>query len=95
MHGPTTCQWAYNVGQDPGNGALNARFLHDEEIHPSRNDYVVCRCSTAYAEQYLDTYRGHIGPIYAVRWSPAVPGLFLTASADWSVKLWDQEKVCA
>ncbi len=51
------------------------------------------RCSTAYAEQYLATYRGHTGPCYQVQWSPTVPGVFLTASADWTVKLWHQDEV--
>ena len=51
------------------------------------------RCSTAYAEQYLATYRGHTGPCYQVQWSPTLPGVFLTASADWTVRLWRQDEV--
>ncbi len=31
------------------------------------------------------------GPVYRVTWSPFVPTLFLSCSADWSVKLWSQD----
>ena len=30
--------------------------------------------------------------MYAVRWSSYVDDYFLTCSADWSVKLWNQSK---
>lgn len=49
----------------------------------------VHRCSKSYAEQYLDSYFGHSGPIYKVRCNPFVSDLFLTCSADWSCKLWN------
>ena len=51
-----------------------------------------CRCSIAYGEQYLATYRGHTGPCYQVQWSPMLPDIFLTASADWTVKVWHQHE---
>lgn len=28
------------------------------------------RCSTSYSEQYLESYQGHMGPVYNVQWSP-------------------------
>ena len=31
------------------------------------------------------------GPVYRVTWSPFVSTMFLSCSADWSVKLWNQE----
>ena len=40
-------------------------------------------------------FRGHIGPIYRVAWSPFAPDYLLTASADWTVKLWKTNKVGA
>ncbi|CAG9462428.1 unnamed protein product [Pedinophyceae sp. YPF-701] len=49
----------------------------------------VHKCSKAYASQYLDTYNAHSLPVYAVRWNCVHPRVFLSASADWSVKLWD------
>ena len=47
-------------------------------------------CSTNYAEQYSASFAGHIGPVYAVAWSPVKPGLFLSASADWTLRLWSE-----
>ena len=32
------------------------------------------------------------GPIYRVRWSPFVADIFLSCSADWTVKLWHQDR---
>ena len=56
------------------------------------------KCSTAYASEYLAAYRpGHAPlPVYAVRWSALHPRAFLSAGADWRVKLWDSllDKVC-
>mmetsp|Transcript_14075 Transcript_14075/g.20165 ORF Transcript_14075/g.20165 Transcript_14075/m.20165 type:complete len:557 (+) Transcript_14075:460-2130(+) len=46
------------------------------------------RCSYTYMEQPLETYSGHSGPVYHIRFSPLLPDVFLTCSADWSVKVW-------
>jgi dynein intermediate chain 1 len=48
------------------------------------------RCSKAYNSQYLDTYDGHHMAVYAVRWNHFHPKVFLSCSADWTVKLWEQ-----
>ena len=53
-------------------------------------DGTVHKCSDAYAEQYLESYAGHTGPVYKVRSSPYVPSVFVSCSADWTVKLWTQ-----
>eukprot|EP00163_Fabomonas_tropica_P028063 TRINITY_DN5620_c0_g1_i2.p1 TRINITY_DN5620_c0_g1~~TRINITY_DN5620_c0_g1_i2.p1 ORF type:complete len:700 (-),score=180.55 TRINITY_DN5620_c0_g1_i2:218-2317(-) len=47
------------------------------------------KCSKAYNSQYLQTYEGHYMNVYSVRWNPFHSRLFLSASADWTVKLWD------
>jgi dynein intermediate chain 1 len=47
-------------------------------------------CSKAYNSQYLQTYEGHNMSVYAVKWNYFHPNVFLSASADWTVKLWDQ-----
>lgn len=52
----------------------------------------VHKCSVSYSEQYLYSYFGHMGPVYSVRWSPFLPSVFLSASADWTVRLWSEEK---
>lgn len=47
------------------------------------------KCSKAYSGQYLSTYEGHHMAVYAVKWNPFHPRVFLSCSADWTVKLWD------
>lgn len=47
------------------------------------------KCSKAYSGQYLETYVGHHMAVYGVRWNPFHPRVFLSCSADWTVKLWD------
>lgn len=47
------------------------------------------KCSLSFSGQYLDTYDGHAMAVYTVRWNHFHPKMFLSASADWTVKLWD------
>ena len=47
------------------------------------------RCSTAYTSEYLTSYMGHDMAVYAVRWNTNHARTFVSASADWTVKLWD------
>ena len=47
------------------------------------------KCSKAYSGQYLETYEGHSLAVYNVKWNYYHPKIFLSASADWTVKLWD------
>lgn len=47
------------------------------------------KCSKAYSGQYLETYNGHHMSIYALKWNKFHPRIFLSCSADWTVKLWD------
>ncbi|XRA96346.1 dynein axonemal intermediate chain 4 [Pycnococcus provasolii] len=52
---------------------------------------LIHKCSCSYSEQYLETFRGHMGPVYTVAWSPfSQNGHFLSASADWTVRLWSE-----
>ncbi|XP_055484691.1 dynein axonemal intermediate chain 4 isoform X1 [Psammomys obesus] len=52
---------------------------------------LIHKCSCSYNEQYLETYRGHKGPVYKVVWNPHCPDVFLSCSADWGVIAWRQE----
>jgi WD40 repeat protein len=54
-------------------------------------DGVIHKCSCSYNEQYLESYFGHTGPIYKIRASPFASDVFLSCSADWTAKLWDQK----
>merc|ERR550537_387057 len=46
------------------------------------------KCSKAYNSQYLETYEDHHMSIYSVKWNPFVQNVFISASADWTVKIW-------
>jgi len=47
------------------------------------------KCSKAFSGQYLETYEGHSMAVYTVRWNPFHAKIFISASADWTVKMWD------
>jgi dynein intermediate chain 1 len=51
----------------------------------------VHKCSKAYNSQYLETFVGHHMAVYTVKWNGYHPKVFLSASADWTVKLWDHQ----
>ena len=48
-------------------------------------------CSKAYSGQYLETYDGHYLAVYSVKWNKYHPRVFLSCSADWTVKMWDMQ----
>ena len=48
------------------------------------------KCSKAYSSEYLSSYSAHQLAVYAVKWNHVHTKIFLSASADWSVKLWDR-----
>ena len=50
------------------------------------------KCSKAYNSQYLETYEGHYMAVYTVRWNNFNPKVFISCSADWTVKLWDHTR---
>jgi dynein intermediate chain 1 len=47
------------------------------------------KCSKAYSGQYLETYEGHHMAVYSIKWSPFHERVFISCSADWTVKIWD------
>lgn len=47
------------------------------------------RCSTAYSGDYQMTYDGHKLAVYRVKYHPFDSETFVSASADWSVKVWN------
>lgn len=70
------------------------------DVHPNDfNMYLagteeghIHKCSCSYNEQYLENYHGHTGPVYRLQWSPFLSDAFLSCSADWTIRLWHQEK---
>lgn len=67
--------------------------LKDPNIYiAGTEDGHIHKCSCSYNEQHLDNFFGHSGPVYKLRWSPFCPNTFLSCSADWTIKLWNQER---
>lgn len=46
-------------------------------------------CSKAYTSQFLDSVDAHNMAVYKVRWNPYHPNIYITCSADWTVKIWE------
>merc|ERR1719240_129711 len=66
--------------------------IRDHNIYlAGTEDGHIHKCSCSYSEQHLESFFGHSGPVYKLRWSPFSPNTFLSCSADWTIKLWDQE----
>lgn len=55
----------------------------------------VYQCSKAYGSDYLASFSDHCMPVYAVKWNGMHPGIFLSCSADWSIKVRHKGIVCA
>ena len=78
---------------------MNFRYTSGFGFDFTRKDpniYLICtedgyihRCSKSYKERYLDTYSGHTGPVYQVRCNPFDSDIFISASADWTCKIWN------
>jgi dynein intermediate chain 1 len=47
-------------------------------------------CSKAYSSTFLDTYESHHMAVYRVAWNAYHSHVFITCSADWTVKIWDR-----
>jgi dynein intermediate chain 1 len=45
--------------------------------------------SKAYNAQFLRGFSGHHMAVYSVKWNTFHPKVFLSCSADWTVKLWE------
>ncbi len=66
--------------QAPGQEAVYLVGTEEGAVH---------KCSKAYSSEVLATYGGHAMAVYAVRWNCLHPRTFLSASADWTVCVWD------
>lgn len=92
---------AGKAGQKMRGEAFISRFAGGLgfDFYPKNNNiYLVAteegfihKCSCSYNEQYLQTYTGHTGPVYKVKWSPFVQDCFLTCGSDWTIRLWHSD----
>lgn len=48
----------------------------------------IFKCSTLYGSKYIFTYVAHTMPIHKLSYNRFCPSIFLSCSADWTVKIW-------
>ena len=72
-----------------GSGTSLSFSSHESVFYTvGSEDGLLHLCSTLQADQYLETFSGHNGPIRQVCWSPCEKDAFISASADGTIKLW-------
>ncbi len=78
--------------------ACNCNSPTATQPQPNRNPTAPNRDPTAtnrpqaYSSEYLRTYPGHSMAVYSVRWNRLHPSVFLSASVDWSLRIWDAQR---
>ncbi|GMH42343.1 hypothetical protein BSKO_10262 [Bryopsis sp. KO-2023] len=77
------------VGSMAGGCCLDFNKSQDFMYLVGTEEGLIHRCSKAYSSEYLNTYEGHSMAVYSVRWNYIHTRMFLSASADWTAKLWD------
>jgi len=73
------------------------------DFHPSAEHMFIVgteegkiyKCSKAYSGQYLEVYDGHFMAVYSVKWNSFHEKIFISCSADWTIKLWDHTQKSA
>jgi dynein intermediate chain 1 len=60
---------------------------HDHLFLVGTEEGNIHKCSKSYSGQYLQTYSGHHMAVYAVQWNTFHDDLFVSCSADWTVKV--------
>lgn len=50
------------------------------------------KCSKAYNSRYLHTWNAHSMAVYTINWNCIDPNVFVSCSADWTVKVWHQHQ---
>jgi dynein intermediate chain 1, axonemal len=61
--------------------------VHDKAVVGTQEGNLLL-CTMTHNGQCVERYEGHSMAVYTTRWSPFHPDVFLTCSADWTVKLW-------
>lgn len=77
------------LGALAGGCCFDFNKQHDHLFVVGTEEGHVHKCSTMYDSQYLETYVGHHMAVYTAKWNTHHPRVFITAGADWTVKIWD------
>ncbi|XP_026676201.1 dynein intermediate chain 2, ciliary-like [Diaphorina citri] len=70
-------------------------------FHPDRSDIFligteegkIYQCSTVYPSVYLCEYQAHHMPVHALSFNYYNSSIFLSCSADWRVKIWEDGRL--
>ncbi|KAG5883705.1 hypothetical protein JTB14_007424 [Gonioctena quinquepunctata] len=71
------------------------------KIHPKKplvylvgtEEGLIYKCSTAYSSMYLLTYQAHQMPVYRIDFNRYNTDIFISCSADWRIKIWEDSRV--
>jgi len=89
------------AGEEADDGAISGlaggccfdfNRVHEHLFLVGTEEGKIHKCSKAYSGQYLETFLGHHMAVYSIRWNPFHAGVFLSCSADWTVKLWSHNQ---
>jgi len=73
-----------------GGCSLDFNKCNDHLFLVGTEEGKVHKCSKAYSAEYLETFVAHAGmAVYSVRCNEFHPNIFISCSADWTIKLWD------
>jgi len=78
-----------------GGSCFDFNKFHEHLFVVGTEEGAIQLYSKAYNSQLIRNFEGHHMPVYAVRWNTFHPGVFLSCSADWTVKLWEMNTVSA
>eukprot|EP00662_Eupelagonemidae_sp_cell21_P025305 gene25305-65089_t len=65
--------------------------LQDTDFIIGTEEGKIRQCSISYNSQDTESYDGHNMSVYSVQWNKRNNKVFLSASADWTVKLWEKD----
>ena len=91
---------AQSLGSTHGDGVVSRTcgglcfdfpFNDTTQYFCGTEDGIIHKCSVSYNDQVLESYFGHLGPVYKTRCSPFYSDAFLSCSADWTIRLWNQK----
>ena len=71
--------------------ALCFDFKGDSLFAIGTEEGMIYRCSRASTLGYLGVHKGHGMAVYSVKWNPFHEKVFISASADWTVRLWHED----
>nr|CAG4710021.1 unnamed protein product [Naegleria fowleri] len=81
------------ISRESGGMSIDFSPIDNNIYLVGTEDGSIFKCSTSYNDHPLETYLDHTGPVYSVRWNPYVNDVYISCSADWTVKIWNQDSL--